>query len=139
MAKSAAIPPPAASDAPALGDFETAMAELEKIVSSMEAGQLTLEASLEHYRRGAQLLTWCQGRLQAVQDQVRVLEDGLLKDFTLDATGARLRPGQRPDTDGGGDARDTHGNLDDDDADADEDSDCTGQGDPAGRSRRGLR
>jgi exodeoxyribonuclease VII small subunit len=104
------------------------MAELEKIVSSMEAGQLTLEASLEHYRRGAELLTWCQGQLQAVQDQVRVLEDGMLKEFTLDAAGARLRPGGRAGAEGAGGA--------DEDADDDGDSgDGDGDGETGGASR----
>ncbi len=84
---------PSAKDSAAPARFETAMAELEKIVATMEAGQLSLEESLENYRRGAELLTWCHGQLQAVQAQVKVLEDGLLKDFTLDAAGARVRPG----------------------------------------------
>jgi exodeoxyribonuclease VII small subunit len=109
----------AAKDSPAPARFETAMAELEKIVSTMEAGQLSLEASLENYRRGAELLTWCQGQLQAVQDQVRVLEDGLLKEFTLDAAGARLRPGERAGI--GGDA-----GSDDDDSDGEDDEDGGG-------------
>jgi len=71
--------------------FETALGELEKIVAAMEAGQLSLEDSLANYRRGAELLTYCQGQLQAVQSQVKVLEDGLLKDFALDSGGARRR------------------------------------------------
>lgn len=90
------------------------MTELDRIVSSMEAGQLSLEASLQNYRRGAELLGWCQGQLQAVQDQVRVLEDGVLKEFTLDAAGTRLRPGARADVDGGPDGPDD----DDDDGGA---------------------
>ena len=62
-------------------DFESAMGELEQIVETMEAGDLTLEESLGRYRRGAELLRFCQGQLQSVQDQVKVLEDGLLRDF----------------------------------------------------------
>jgi exodeoxyribonuclease VII small subunit len=123
-----------AKESAAPARFETAMAELEKIVSSMEAGQLSLEASLENYRRGAELLTWCQGQLQAVQDQVRVLEDGLLKDFTLDAAGTRLRPGALADGDGdGGD--------DDGDEDSEDSGDEGGDGDDdrGGRGVRGLR
>lgn len=71
--------------------FETALGELEKIVAAMEGGQLSLEDSLANYRRGAELLTFCQGQLQAVQSQVKVLENGMLKDFTLDPGGARRR------------------------------------------------
>jgi exodeoxyribonuclease VII small subunit len=34
---------------------------------------------LDGYRRGAELLGFCRGRLQAVEDQVKVLEDGALR------------------------------------------------------------
>jgi len=39
--------------------FESAVAELEKIVDSMESGQLSLEESLASYKRGAELLKFC--------------------------------------------------------------------------------
>ena len=45
----------------------------------MEGGQLPLEGLLEGYRRGTQLLQFCRGRLEAVEQQVKVLEDGQLK------------------------------------------------------------
>ena len=61
--------------------FETALAELEKIVQSMEAGEMQLEQSLGAYKRGAELLKFCQAALQDAQQQVKVLEDGVLKDF----------------------------------------------------------
>ena len=61
--------------------FEAASAELEKIVAAMEAGQMTLEASLSAYQRGAELLQYCQDKLQGAQQQVRVLEAGMLKNF----------------------------------------------------------
>ncbi|GEM_PF-589324 len=66
-------------------DFESAMAELEKIVADMEAGKLSLEDSLSAYKRGAELLAFCRGRLEDAQQQVSVLENGVLKDFS--ATG----------------------------------------------------
>lgn len=61
--------------------FESALAELEKIVSNMEAGQLSLEQSLASYKRGAELLKFCQAALQDAQQQVKVLEEGVLKNF----------------------------------------------------------
>jgi len=61
--------------------LEAALAELEKIVSSMEGGQLPLERSLADYKRGAELLKYCQAALADAQQQVKVLEDGILKDF----------------------------------------------------------
>jgi exodeoxyribonuclease VII small subunit len=61
--------------------FESALAELESIVAEMEAGQLPLEKSLAAYQRGAELLKFCQSALQDAQQQVRILEDGVLKNF----------------------------------------------------------
>ena len=62
--------------------FETALAELESIVASMEAGQLPLEQSLAAYKRGAELLKYCQSALAEVQQQVKILEADALKNFT---------------------------------------------------------
>jgi exodeoxyribonuclease VII small subunit len=59
--------------------FEIAMSELERLVADMEAGSLPLDQLLVSYRRGAELLQFCRERLTAVEDQVKVLEDGQLK------------------------------------------------------------
>lgn len=61
--------------------FESAMAELEKIVADMESGKLSLEDSLAAYKRGAELLSFCRTLLDDAQQQVRILEEGMLKDF----------------------------------------------------------
>jgi exodeoxyribonuclease VII small subunit len=61
--------------------FEGALAELERIVARMEAGQLSLEQSLAAYKRGAELLKFCQDKLADAQQQVKVLEGDTLKDF----------------------------------------------------------
>ena len=61
--------------------FESALAELEKIVENMEAGEMQLEQSLGAYKRGAELLKFCQAALQNAQQQVKILEEGVLKDF----------------------------------------------------------
>jgi exodeoxyribonuclease VII small subunit len=65
--------------------LEAALAELEKIVSSMEEGELPLERSLAAYKRGAELLKYCQAALQDAQQQVKVLENGILRDFKSDS------------------------------------------------------
>ena len=84
MARSA-VPPPAApsaatpSAAPEPASYEQALAELDRLVQQMEGGQLPLDTLLDGYRRGAHLLAFCRSRLQAVEDQVKVLEDGQLK------------------------------------------------------------
>lgn len=59
--------------------YEDALAELDSLVSRMETGALPLDQLLVSYRRGAQLLTFCRGRLDALETQVKVLEDGQLK------------------------------------------------------------
>ena len=69
--------PVAAPKEPA--SYETALAELDRLVEQMEGGQLPLDQLLDAYRRGADLLSFCRARLQAVEEQVRVLEDGQLK------------------------------------------------------------
>jgi len=68
--------------------FEAALAELENIVSTMEGGQLPLADSLAAYKRGAELLYYCQGALKDAQQQVQVLERGVLKVFSTDAADA---------------------------------------------------
>jgi len=64
--------------------YEEALAELERLVGAMEGSQLPLDALLDNYRRGAQLLDLCRARLQAVEQQVKVLEDGQLKDWVAE-------------------------------------------------------
>ena len=73
-----------ASKSPQPQSLEAALAELEKIVSNLETGQLPLERSLAAYKRGAELLKFCQASLQDAQQQVKVLEDGILRDFKSD-------------------------------------------------------
>jgi exodeoxyribonuclease VII small subunit len=60
-------------------DFETALAELEALVASMEDGTLPLEQSLAAYRRGVELTRVCQERLAQAEQQVKVLEGDLLR------------------------------------------------------------
>ena len=68
----------ATTDPPAQ-TFEAALAELERIVATMEDGQLPLADSLAAYKRGAELLQYCQAALKDAQQQVQVLERGVLK------------------------------------------------------------
>ncbi|MEP7206552.1 MAG: exodeoxyribonuclease VII small subunit [Casimicrobiaceae bacterium] len=72
------------SDSPA--SFEAALTELEKIVATMEGGQLPLKESLAAYERGALLLQFCQNALRDAQQQVQVLEKGVLKCFESDGS-----------------------------------------------------
>ncbi len=71
--------------------FEAALAELEGIVATMEGGQLPLRDSLEAYRRGAELLQYCQAALKDAEQQVQVFEKGMLRPF--EARDAEAPPG----------------------------------------------
>ena len=71
--------PAAATAAPV--SFEGALTELETIVAGMEDGELSLEHSLVAYRRGAELLKYCQAQLADAQRQIKVLEGDTLKPF----------------------------------------------------------
>ena len=67
-------------------DFETALAELEALVATMESGSLALEQSLAAYARGVALTRLCQQKLAQAEQQVKVLEAGMLRPFEgLDA------------------------------------------------------
>ena len=59
--------------------YEEAMAELEALVERMESGGLPLDQLLSGYQRGAELLQVCRERLQAVEDQIKVLDQGAIK------------------------------------------------------------
>ena len=69
-----ASPPPAS--------YEAALEELERLVQVIESGQLPLEQLLSGYKRGAELLAYCRGRLEAVETQIKVLDEGTLKPWT---------------------------------------------------------
>ena len=69
--------------------FETALAELENIVSSMEGGKLELEASIAAYRRGMELMKHCQAQLANAEEEIRIIENGetrLVDRKTLEAS-----------------------------------------------------
>jgi exodeoxyribonuclease VII small subunit len=68
--------------------FEKALAELEKIVERMEGGELSLEQALATHKRGLELARFCQQRLEAAQQQVKVLEGEVLKPLELRAQSA---------------------------------------------------
>ncbi len=62
--------------------YELAVRELEQLIASLEGGQLPLDQLLSGYQRGAQLLEFCRSRLQAVQDQIKLLDGDTLKPWT---------------------------------------------------------
>ena len=82
MSKASAKPIPA-DEATVAGvlpaTYEDAMRELEQLVGRLESGEMPLEQMLSGYQRGAQLLQLCRDKLQAVEDQIKVLDGGAVK------------------------------------------------------------
>ncbi|HSO46788.1 MAG TPA: exodeoxyribonuclease VII small subunit [Rhizobiaceae bacterium] len=59
--------------------FETALAELEKIVERLEQGNVALEESISQYERGEKLRDHCQkllGAAEAKVEKIRLSQDG---------------------------------------------------------------
>jgi exodeoxyribonuclease VII small subunit len=54
-------------------NFEKSLKELEDLVKKMEKGDLSLEASLEHFERGVKLSRACQEALKAAEQKVEIL------------------------------------------------------------------
>ena len=73
------IPPASAPAAPLPASYEAGLQELEQLVAALESGQLPLDELLGSYQRGAVLLQFCREKLQAVEDQIKVLDAGSLK------------------------------------------------------------
>ena len=73
------VPKPA-PDQPA--SYEAALSELEQLVARIESGQMPLDELLGGYQRGAALLAYCRQRLEQVENQIRVLDDGVVKPWT---------------------------------------------------------
>ncbi len=62
--------PDTASD---FSDFESSLAELEKLVERMERGDQTLEESLRDFERGVALAKTCQKTLKQAEQRVETL------------------------------------------------------------------
>jgi exodeoxyribonuclease VII small subunit len=54
-------------------DFEQALSELERIVKQLEAGNLSLEKSLELFERGVKLARMCKEKLTEAELKVNKL------------------------------------------------------------------
>ena len=58
-------------------DFEKALGELEELVSRLESGELSLDESLDHFKRGIELTRSCQAILDEAQRTIdRLTEAG---------------------------------------------------------------
>ena len=53
--------------------FEQALSELENLVEQLESGELSLDQSLQQFKRGVELTRQCQGILKQAQQVVEQL------------------------------------------------------------------
>ena len=75
---------PTPDTGPMPASYEAGLQELEQLVAELESGQMPLDRLLGSYQRGAVLLAFCRDRLQAVEDQIKVLDAGSLKPWTAE-------------------------------------------------------
>ena len=89
-------------DDPNVKDFESALAELETIVETLEDGQLPLEKSLERFERGIALSRFCHARLEDAERRVELLtERGRTRPAPVDLAGVGTPAGEGAAGDGG--------------------------------------
>ena len=63
-------------------DFETSLKKLEKIVSDLENGELSLEESIKTFEEGVKLTKHCQNLLSKAEIKIQKLVEG--KDGSID-------------------------------------------------------
>jgi exodeoxyribonuclease VII small subunit len=74
------MPPMAKSPKPVAElTFEQAMAELDALVRAMESGDMPLDDSIAAYKRGAEIAKYCQSKLAAAEQQLKVLDGESLR------------------------------------------------------------
>ena len=54
-------------------DFESALEELETLVTAMEDGELSLEESMQAFEKGIKLTRECQSALRQAEQKVQIL------------------------------------------------------------------
>lgn len=54
-------------------DFNQGIEELEKIVTTMESGNLSLEESLDYFSKGVALTKQCQSALSEAEQKISML------------------------------------------------------------------
>ncbi len=65
-------------------NFEASIKELEKIVQSLESGDLPLEASIAEFEKGIQLVKNCKNLLDKAEGQVTTLIEGIQNEKKAD-------------------------------------------------------
>ncbi len=74
-------------------DFESAIGELETIVKTLEAGDLSLEQSLQLFERGVQLSRFCHTRLEDAERRIEILSQSGEREPAPDTLTPSLKDG----------------------------------------------
>ena len=69
------MPAESASETPSIARFEQSLDELERLVTRLEGGDLSLDESLRSFERGIALFRECQSALEQAELRVKVLLD----------------------------------------------------------------
>lgn len=77
MTKPTKTPKDTAAELPST--YDAALQELDQLVAKLESGQLPLEQLMANYQRGAALLSFCRDKLEAVEKQISVIDNGQIK------------------------------------------------------------
>jgi len=64
--------------------FEKALQKLEKIVSDLESGEVSLEDALKKYEEGVRLSRECQLKLSQAEKKIEILSKTLAGDFVAE-------------------------------------------------------
>lgn len=75
-------------DQPSNLSFESAMIELEELVTKIETGNLSLEDSLKEFENGIKLSRVCQSALKDAENRVKILSDDEEQDFSVSTDSA---------------------------------------------------
>ena len=63
-------------------NFETSMKELEEIIKALEDGSLSLEESINHYKKGMDLAGYCSSVLKKAEQEVYLYEQESFKKWS---------------------------------------------------------
>ncbi|MFN9718375.1 MAG: exodeoxyribonuclease VII small subunit [Planctomycetota bacterium] len=108
-------------DAESDPSLEEAMAELGRIVSSLESGQTSLDDSLAQFERGMRLLRVCHRKLDAAAQRIEIVThlspDGPIETEEFDATSTLQKSKAPVDAAAAAPLRESHRNRSEEDSD----------------------
>ncbi|MCK5810595.1 MAG: exodeoxyribonuclease VII small subunit [Cocleimonas sp.] len=65
-------------------NFESAMTQLESLITQMEQDDLSLDAALKNFEKGVSLTRVCQSSLNDAEQRIKILTQGIEEDFLID-------------------------------------------------------